>query len=676
MATSKLATGLLVLASLLALAASDFVLHRPGQQHRIRRQSPTYNVHEIPKTTFSCLDKQAGEYYADPETQCQVYHICVPGAFNKLSKMSFTCPNGTIFSQSSRVCSPYDRVYCALAERFYENVMGAIDTDKDYYHSQHADAPVFNAIAPQDDHHDKRRRPVRPVVADEYDDYDATTAAPAPPPPSQRRRTQQQSRRQPQQPQQQTSPEPAQPPQQPTNSRRFQPTQRSQLSRGPGRTAQTTTTTTTTTTTQRPAAPGFRPSPFRTPVIRGPPQGFTPSPAAQTSPTFGTAAPAVVQQSQFSPPSQFSQPPVRSPFVPAAVPANPVSGGGTPPVGPPPIPLNALAAGGASPQAVQTTLPPQQNAPGPVFRLPQRPALRRPVGAGAAQTTTTLPPSTAEYEYYDYEEDSKSAPRSKRAVPVKLVLPPNKHAVPQTGFTCQDKVAGGVYADLETDCQLFHICVPIGKGKLLDYGLLCDEGTAFNQESGTCDERDTFSCARSIQFTRIDKTKKFLADKKPWAHPKSSTFRRVVRDVSARLEEEGQSGEVRERGDEEGLLVAAVELPVTSFTCEGKTMGGYYADVEAGCRMFHICAQTDMRFLCTNGTVFDQKALVCKNEAEVRCEDSPKYYVNSLTRFLENQKQTPLEDAREQLRADAFEITKVKNKFPKKVGDYKLRRFL
>ncbi|XP_050030758.1 uncharacterized protein [Dermacentor andersoni] len=653
MATSKLVTGLLALASLLALATADFVHDRP--MHRIRRQSPSINVHEIPKTSFSCADKQAGEYYADPEVQCQVYHICVPGVTGKLAKMSFVCPNGTIFSQSSRVCSPYDRVYCALAERFYENVMGEIDTDKEYYHSLRVDAPVFNAIVPPHDQNrqDKRRRPVRPVV--EYDDdvdYDATTAPPPPPTSTQRRRTQQQSTQ--------------------SSARRFQPSQRSQFSRGGSRTQSTTNApTTTTTTTQRPPAPAFRPSPFRTPVNRGPPQSFT-QPPTQTNPTFGTVAPAVVQ------PNPFSQPPVRASFVPAAIiPANPVSGGGTPPVAPPPIPGNAVASGAVVQQTAPPTLPPQQQNLGSAFRLPQRPHLRRP-GASLPTTTTTPPPSTAEYEYYDYEEEAKTAaPRSKRAaaVPVKFVLPPNRHAaVAQTSFSCQDKVAGGVYADPETDCQLFHICVPVGKGKLLDYGLLCDEGTAFNQETGTCDERDSFSCARSLQFTRTDKTKKFLADKKPWAYPKFN--KRIVRDVTAQEEVESRSAEVREHGEEEGLLVAAVELPVTSFSCEGRTVGGYYADVETGCRMFHICAQTDMRFLCTNGTVFDQKALVCKNEDEVRCEDSPKHYVNGLTRFLEREKLRPEEDAREQRRADAYEITKVKSKYPKKVGDYKLRRYL
>lgn len=30
-------------------------------------------------------------------------------------------------------------------------------------------------------------------------------------------------------------------------------------------------------------------------------------------------------------------------------------------------------------------------------------------------------------------------------------------------------------------------------------------------------------------------------------------------------------------------------LPETNFSCEGKVIGGYYADTETGCQMFHVC---------------------------------------------------------------------------------------
>jgi len=66
-------------------------------------------------------------------------------------------------------------------------------------------------------------------------------------------------------------------------------------------------------------------------------------------------------------------------------------------------------------------------------------------------------------------------------------------------------------------------------------------------------------------------------------------------------------------------------LPDTAFTCEDKVTGGYYADVEADCQLFHVCVQVseyefqDFHFLCPNDTVFDQQHLVCTNWFEVDC---------------------------------------------------------
>jgi len=32
-------------------------------------------------------------------------------------------------------------------------------------------------------------------------------------------------------------------------------------------------------------------------------------------------------------------------------------------------------------------------------------------------------------------------------------------------------------------------------------------------------------------------------------------------------------------------------MPVTSFDCRDKDLGGYYADPEADCQMFHVCVK-------------------------------------------------------------------------------------
>ncbi|XP_044757859.1 uncharacterized protein LOC123316014 [Coccinella septempunctata] len=68
----------------------------------------------IPKTSFSCRDIETG-YYADLETNCQVFHICEDG-----KKTSFLCPNGTIFQQSDLICDWWFKVNCTNSPLLYE----------------------------------------------------------------------------------------------------------------------------------------------------------------------------------------------------------------------------------------------------------------------------------------------------------------------------------------------------------------------------------------------------------------------------------------------------------------------------------------------------------------------------------------------------------------------------
>ncbi|KXJ82203.1 hypothetical protein RP20_CCG015090 [Aedes albopictus] len=73
-------------------------------------------------------------------------------------------------------------------------------------------------------------------------------------------------------------------------------------------------------------------------------------------------------------------------------------------------------------------------------------------------------------------------------------------------------------------------------------------------------------------------------------------------------------------------------MPKTSFTCRDKILGGYYADSETQCQMFHVCVKVsgigvqDFRFLCPNGTAFDQEAQICADWGDVDCEAATLYY--------------------------------------------------
>ncbi|KAL7047672.1 hypothetical protein ACKWTF_003081 [Chironomus riparius] len=70
--------------------------------------------------------------------------------------------------------------------------------------------------------------------------------------------------------------------------------------------------------------------------------------------------------------------------------------------------------------------------------------------------------------------------------------------------------------------------------------------------------------------------------------------------------------------------------PETGFSCDDKHYG-YYADIEARCQVFHICANTagsskGFEFLCPNGTLFNQRFFVCDWYMNVDCEGSDKYF--------------------------------------------------
>ncbi|XP_054272974.1 uncharacterized protein LOC128993232 [Macrosteles quadrilineatus] len=58
---------------------------------------------------------------------------------------------------------------------------------------------------------------------------------------------------------------------------------------------------------------------------------------------------------------------------------------------------------------------------------------------------------------------------------------------------------------------------------------------------------------------------------------------------------------------------AFTTVPRTSFTCVGKLVPGYYADIQARCQVFHICDASGAKhsFLCPRGSLFNQKYLVC-----------------------------------------------------------------
>lgn len=69
-------------------------------------------------------------------------------------------------------------------------------------------------------------------------------------------------------------------------------------------------------------------------------------------------------------------------------------------------------------------------------------------------------------------------------------------SVPITGFKCADQQYPGYYADLEAQCQAFHICQADGRQN----GFLCPNGTIFSQRHFVCVWWFEFDCSTAPQF--------------------------------------------------------------------------------------------------------------------------------------------------------------------------------
>jgi len=74
---------------------------------------------EVPETGFTCDGQVEGGYYADPDTECQAFHVCTADGQGGLAKYSFLCPNGTIFNQGYFICDWWFNFDCAEAEGLF-----------------------------------------------------------------------------------------------------------------------------------------------------------------------------------------------------------------------------------------------------------------------------------------------------------------------------------------------------------------------------------------------------------------------------------------------------------------------------------------------------------------------------------------------------------------------------
>ncbi|EFX79931.1 hypothetical protein DAPPUDRAFT_52062 [Daphnia pulex] len=77
--------------------------------------------------------------------------------------------------------------------------------------------------------------------------------------------------------------------------------------------------------------------------------------------------------------------------------------------------------------------------------------------------------------------------------------------IPSTSFKCAGQRNAGYYADVETRCQVFHVCTNIPDAEPIKASFLCPNGTIFNQEVFVCQWWTDVNCATSPQFFDLNK---------------------------------------------------------------------------------------------------------------------------------------------------------------------------
>jgi len=144
-----------------------------------QRRPPNYSLDEMPdiQTSFSCYDKILGGYYSDPETDCQMFHVCVRVAGVGVQDFRFLCPNDTAFDQENQICDDWYNIDCEAATLYYSDNFDLFrlgHEDNNFASVKATAIPLGPSSAPRIAPHPKPRRPHTPInnaVSDSDDDY-------------------------------------------------------------------------------------------------------------------------------------------------------------------------------------------------------------------------------------------------------------------------------------------------------------------------------------------------------------------------------------------------------------------------------------------------------------------------------------------------------------------------
>ncbi|XP_022240617.1 uncharacterized protein LOC106458640 isoform X2 [Limulus polyphemus] len=77
---------------------------------------------------------------------------------------------------------------------------------------------------------------------------------------------------------------------------------------------------------------------------------------------------------------------------------------------------------------------------------------------------------------------------------------PTWNHVPKTSFRCKDYEYAGYFGDVETGCQIYHVCFPDGRNA----SFYCVNGTVFNQRYFVCDWWFNFDCSKAPDLYNLN----------------------------------------------------------------------------------------------------------------------------------------------------------------------------
>jgi hypothetical protein len=101
--------------------------------------------------------------------------------------------------------------------------------------------------------------------------------------------------------------------------------------------------------------------------------------------------------------------------------------------------------------------------------------------------------------------------RQVNEIETELGLPSNASAIRPNivnTFTCASKIYG-YYADIDNECQVFHICMPVvyadGREETIKWSFICPEQTIFDQANLVCSRpEDALPCEESANYYNVN----------------------------------------------------------------------------------------------------------------------------------------------------------------------------